>query len=348
MPTITGLTADRMQEIIDSTIVDADIVDGNLILAKHDGSTYDAGQTKSYDASPIGSVITHTSQVIPPEYLVANGQVVSESSYPQLATFAADEVLAGNALWAISGIAPSRSITLPNLTDRFLFSKGTKAFGAKSGEENHLLTTGEAAQKAVSNGSTGTNGDHNHEIFSQNAGSSTATQNWPNLPMWRDIGTQFEAYPHTGNAGDHSHAVSIPGASAASAHNNMPPYCVLAFLIKAKGVAILGDTLIGPPGAAGPSGPTGPTGSTGSTGATGPTGIQGPPGATNAIYSDIWSWTTSTTAASSSGQIGLNAATWAATTQININEQTKDGRNVSVLAFPRFSVGDQLYLQHKT
>lgn len=89
-------------------------------------------------------------------------------------------------------------------------------------------------------------------------------------------------------------------------------------------------------------------GTDGAPGAPGVDGIQGPPGSTNAIYSDIWSWTTSTSAASASGQIGLNAATWAATTQININEQTKDGRNVSVLAFPRFSVGDQLYLQHKT
>lgn len=77
-------------------------------------------------------------------------------------------------------------------------------------------------------------------------------------------------------------------------------------------------------------------------------GAPGPPGALNAIYSDIWSWTTSTSAASSSGQVGLNAATWALTTQINLNEATKDGRNVSVLAFPRIAVGDQLYIQHKT
>lgn len=92
----------------------------------------------------------------------------------------------------------------------------------------------------------------------------------------------------------------------------------------------------------------GPTGSTGPTGDTGPAGVQGPPGSVNAIYSDIWSWTTSLTVASSLGQVGLNAASWAAATQINMNEQTKDGRNVSVLAFPRINIGDQLYIQHKT
>ena len=43
MATVTGLTADRMHEIEDAAIVDADIVSGNLILTKHDGNTIDAG-----------------------------------------------------------------------------------------------------------------------------------------------------------------------------------------------------------------------------------------------------------------------------------------------------------------
>jgi hypothetical protein len=44
MAVITGLTASRMQEIIDATIVDADVVGTNLILTKDDGSTIDAGK----------------------------------------------------------------------------------------------------------------------------------------------------------------------------------------------------------------------------------------------------------------------------------------------------------------
>jgi hypothetical protein len=46
MATITGLTAERMQEIIDSTIVDADVIGDNLILTKDDGSTIDAGSVR--------------------------------------------------------------------------------------------------------------------------------------------------------------------------------------------------------------------------------------------------------------------------------------------------------------
>lgn len=47
MGTATGLTAERMQEIIDATIVDADIIGGSLILTKSDGSTIDAGSVAS-------------------------------------------------------------------------------------------------------------------------------------------------------------------------------------------------------------------------------------------------------------------------------------------------------------
>lgn len=43
MATITGLTASRMQEIIDKTIVDANVVSDHLLLTLEDGSTIDAG-----------------------------------------------------------------------------------------------------------------------------------------------------------------------------------------------------------------------------------------------------------------------------------------------------------------
>lgn len=46
MATVTGLTKERMQEIIDATIVDADVVGDNLILTKEDGSTIDAGNVR--------------------------------------------------------------------------------------------------------------------------------------------------------------------------------------------------------------------------------------------------------------------------------------------------------------
>lgn len=52
MATITGLTAARMQEIIDGTIVDADIIGDHLILTKEDGSTIDTGVVKGDPGAP--------------------------------------------------------------------------------------------------------------------------------------------------------------------------------------------------------------------------------------------------------------------------------------------------------
>lgn len=43
MATVTGFTAERMQEIEDNAIVDGDVVAGNLILTRHDGSQINAG-----------------------------------------------------------------------------------------------------------------------------------------------------------------------------------------------------------------------------------------------------------------------------------------------------------------
>lgn len=46
MTTITGLTAARMQEIIDKTIVDADVVGDDLILTLDDTTTINAGNVR--------------------------------------------------------------------------------------------------------------------------------------------------------------------------------------------------------------------------------------------------------------------------------------------------------------
>lgn len=46
MATVTGLTAERMQQIIDKTIVDANVVSDNLILVLDDGSTIDTGNVR--------------------------------------------------------------------------------------------------------------------------------------------------------------------------------------------------------------------------------------------------------------------------------------------------------------
>lgn len=43
MGSVTGFTAEYQQEIMDSTIVDGEVVGGHLILKRHDNATIDAG-----------------------------------------------------------------------------------------------------------------------------------------------------------------------------------------------------------------------------------------------------------------------------------------------------------------
>lgn len=57
MATVTGLTAERMIEIEAASVVDGDVVDGELILTKHDGTTINAGSVAG-PPGPIGPLGT--------------------------------------------------------------------------------------------------------------------------------------------------------------------------------------------------------------------------------------------------------------------------------------------------
>lgn len=57
MTSVTGFTAERMQEIEDGTVVDGSVVGDDLILEKHDGTTINAGNVRGPDGPP-GSTST--------------------------------------------------------------------------------------------------------------------------------------------------------------------------------------------------------------------------------------------------------------------------------------------------
>lgn len=63
MPTVTVLTADRMLEIEDNSIVDANIVGDDLIFTKHDGTTINTGpvlQLTAPDGTKYRLVVSNT------------------------------------------------------------------------------------------------------------------------------------------------------------------------------------------------------------------------------------------------------------------------------------------------
>ena len=71
-----------------------------------------------------------------------------------------------------------------------------------------------------------------------------------------------------------------------------------------------------------------------------------PPGLT--FYTEIWTWTPKLTDANTSGQVGTNNAAWASVTQINLNNQAADNRDMSAGYPTLFMVGNEIYLQMKT
>lgn len=52
MATVTGYTAEKMDEISDSTVVDGSVVDGDLILERRDGGTINAGSVVGPQGPP--------------------------------------------------------------------------------------------------------------------------------------------------------------------------------------------------------------------------------------------------------------------------------------------------------
>lgn len=98
MATITGLTAERMLEIEASSVVDGEVVAGNLILTKHDSSTINAGSVIG-PAGPTGaglnaSVIAQTTNL---------NTIIAPGAYLQMvdawATLALNYPLASTGGW---------------------------------------------------------------------------------------------------------------------------------------------------------------------------------------------------------------------------------------------------------
>lgn len=100
MATITGLTAERMQEIENASVVDGEIVSGHLILTKFDGTTIDAGPVlgpagPQGPTGPAGGQIPGEVKLWPGSVLPsvtdyghwawANGAVYAVATYPKAA-----------------------------------------------------------------------------------------------------------------------------------------------------------------------------------------------------------------------------------------------------------------------
>jgi len=177
------------------------------------GPTGPAGTV--YDSDQLGTIKIFTGKTVPTNWHLADGTTLAENAgYIDLAAFAAAEVAAGNTLWGISGTAPNRTITLPNMLQRFPYGAvvNLSDIGATGGLTSVSLTIGQMPA-------------HDH-------GGST--------------GDDSPDHAHSGSTGgisaNHTHGFSTGGRSAAHTHTTPENYNRSAVLGSGAGNTVTGIT----------------------------------------------------------------------------------------------------------
>jgi len=120
--------------------------------------------------------------------------------------------------------------TRPNLFNKFILSYGStyNTLRAVGGEETHTLTSSEipAHTHTVTLGTGGTL--HNHGVTGNKDGSDEPLGDYPEGCSASDI----EDVTFTSETANHTHGLTVSNNAGGGAHENMPPYYVLAYIIK--------------------------------------------------------------------------------------------------------------------
>lgn len=184
-----------------------------------------------------GEVKTYAGSAAPAGFLLCVGQLADKTIYAAL--FA----VIGHAF--NGGVDPGgNQFRIPDMKGRMPIGVGTgdaagataKVLGAKYGEETHLLTTAEAAQKAVTSNGSDRSLAHVHARNYGNAFITEASGGYAAngaLALGASIGIRWDAAnvnTASGSTPDHLH--SIGGSSAVSPHNNLSPTVGMNFIIK--------------------------------------------------------------------------------------------------------------------
>ena len=226
MATVTGLTAEKMQEIVDTTIVGAHINGDDLILELYDSTEINAGNVRGPQgiqgpAADVGDIKASIRTSIT-GWMHLNGDVITDAN------------LSMAALWAVvpTSWKVGNDLHLPNMTNRVLQGGGsvTGNLGGLNGANVKTLVEANLPPHAHTithdhaDATTDTEPAHAHVIFRRRSqqGAASATEN---EVTGADPASGASTNADTGNAGAHNHTVNIPtftGSSGTGAGSSTP------------------------------------------------------------------------------------------------------------------------------
>jgi microcystin-dependent protein len=242
MATITGLTAERMLEIEGQSVISGQVVSGNLILTRFDGTTIDAGPIPPGPQGPVGpaggqipgEIKMWPGNVLPNpvdfgKWVWADGATYDVALYPKAAGNIAPE-------WRTFGGAsdpPASLFRVPDL--RGLVPAGMDAMPAgaranrltrsvsivlagRTGEEIHTITVAEMPA-------------HGHPLVDPGH-SHGARGGQRQFPMSGNYGDIYDA---PGNTSHNGTGISIGNAGGGGAHENLQPTVFIPYIVKLDG-----------------------------------------------------------------------------------------------------------------
>jgi microcystin-dependent protein len=196
-----------------------------------------AGATGSpgtvYDTDQVGTIKAFSGSTVPTNWMLADGRSLLRGDYPDL--FAA--------IGVVYGSVDGTHFNLPDLRSRFVYGATTPAGnGSVGGEAAHALTVAEMPS-------------HDHGGFTGYEGMQVSgNMLFNNYNTYAGVGGIYASDRWTPI--NQRHTIAAQGGGAA--HNNLPPYILIAQIIKVTGVQVNpGGALQGATGAAGLGVPAG-------------------------------------------------------------------------------------------
>lgn len=236
MATVTGLTAERMKEMEDATVVDADVVGGNLILTTKGGSTIDAGAVTGPTGPPgppgvsaiIGEMRMTILTSVPAGWFLMNGQKILNAAtlYPTL--------------WAAAPAAwkTGSDLTLPDTSRRHIIGSTNNAPGEVGGNDSITLAVAHLPSHTHADGTLTTSaaGSHSHEPSNGSYNFAIHRTGTADTPSGNAAASTTYGITFTGTtsvAPNHSHTVTGNTAATGSGtpYEHRPKYMTVNMMI---------------------------------------------------------------------------------------------------------------------